>query len=167
MIDLHAGFLRAQAWAWQRPRERIIAWSNRAESRRLDRERTYVWVHIGLLMVGLGIFLRPKASGVLAVLGDNELRVLALMMSLGSALCLWGAATPTGPDVRRIYGLAVAGQLSVVASLMVYTQQILIYSDLVGTLGGGLSITIGCSCIQIAAVAAKEVRRIERLRRHE
>jgi hypothetical protein len=125
----------------------------------------YIWCHVGLLAVGLGIGLRPEGAGVLAALGADELRVLALLMMLGSIFCLVGTCVPAheGVDIRTPYLMAAAGLLQVVVSLAFYSLQIAAYSDLIGTLGGGLSITIGCACIHITLVALKEYWRIGRL----
>jgi hypothetical protein len=144
-------------------------WWRTPEPKRVDRERMYVWVHVGLLCVGLGIFARPEV-GLLAVLSVVENRALAVSIITGSALALTGAAMGSrwflpraAADLRLAYGCGIGGQCAVVFSLVYYAVVITSHSDLIGTMAGALSIMIGAACTQITAVAVKEFFRSWRL----
>lgn len=164
---------RVLSWLCSLPRRswaRFIAWCNRPEPKRVDRSRMYMWVHIGLVMVGVSVAVRPASAGVLTHLDADTNRALAVCMIIGSGLSLIGTAIggrwffpKAARDVRLPYMIGVSGQLSVIASLTFYTRVIWMYSDTVGTLGGGLSLTILCACVHISTVAIKEIVRVQRL----
>lgn len=122
---------------------------------RLDHERMYLWVHAGLVIIGIGFALSaaPYESGPLSPSTNG---LLALALVFGSALTLAGAATgsswfmPFIHDVRVPYAMAGFGQLSVVVGLGSFAWVLIKHSTgLPGILTAGLAISISCGCIHI------------------
>jgi hypothetical protein len=129
----------------------------------------YVWVHIALLSIGLGIFARPEV-GMLAVLSVSANRALAACIITGSALALAASLMGIGwfvprasADLRLPYGCGAGGQVAVVFSLFFYAIVICAHTDMIGTLAGGFSIFVGCGCAQYETVMIKEYFRARRL----
>jgi drug/metabolite transporter (DMT)-like permease len=136
-------------------------WANRPEPKRLDRERMYVWVHVGLILVGVGIAARPYSSGALSDLSTQTNEALALCMVVGSGICVVASMIGTA-DLRIPYLMGGGGQISVMISLGTWVWQIEQTSDLIGTLSGGLAIAILCACVHYGVIAIKETVRITR-----
>lgn len=124
------------------------------EVTRLDREDWYIWIMVGVLMVGQGIILHPATSGVLANVDAISNDMLGMTMVLGAMFALVGSAIglpwflPKESDLRIPYALGFFGQFAVLNSVAAYAVLITINSDLVGTLGGGLAIVISCASAQ-------------------
>jgi hypothetical protein len=141
---------------------RLRRWWLTPEGKRVDRSRMYVWVHGGLVFVGISIAVRPRV-GLLAQLSDGTNRALSACIIIGSTFALVGSAMGTrhfvpeaAVDLRRPYLFALGGQLSVIVSLTFYAWFITVHSDLIGTMAGALSIAIAGACIHIGLVAVKE-----------
>lgn len=144
-----------------------------ARTDRLDHEPMYLWIHSGLVLVGLGLAIQPNVTGALAGMSRDYDRGLAIIIFAGSGCCLLGACMgfkrfvpEARVDVRLPYMAAAFGQISVVTSLTIFVVQIVEHSDLIGTLSGALSIAIMCACAQIAAMAIKETWRFQHMLNH-
>lgn len=130
---------------------------------RLDRSRWYVWLQVGLLMVGQGIVLRPTPAGVLASLGATSNDLLGMTMVLGSMFSLVGSAIglpwclPNESDLRIPHALGFFGQFAVLNSIAAYALIITLHSDLIGTLGGGLAIVIAAASAQQLWCFARDI----------
>lgn len=127
----------------------------------------YVWIHIGLCMVAWGILLSPPLTGVLTTLSWETQQLLAVCMLSGFSMALTGAAMGARYFFRRIdirvaYTFGIAGLLSVFVSMATYAWVIATNATLVGTLGGGLTVGIGCGCVHKAVNLVREIRRINR-----
>lgn len=123
---------------------------------RLDHERMYLWVHAGLVIIGIGFALSATPQAASGPLSPATNGFLALALVFGSALTLAGAATgsqwfmPFIHDVRVPYAMAGFGQLSVVAGLGSFAWVIIKHSSgLPGILTAGLAISISFGCIHI------------------
>lgn len=150
-----------------------MRWIHTEKHDRVDRETMYLWVHAGLMFLGLGISLKPIPQGVLHDMTRDGFRALAILILAGSTLCLIGAAMgsrwflPSARVDRRVpYAFAAFGQVSVVSSLFFADLMTIENADLVGTLGGSLTFAIGFACSQLASIAAKEAWRFNHKLRH-
>lgn len=144
-----------------------------ARTDRLDREPMYLWIHTSLVLVGIGLAIKPNVSGVLAGMSRDYDRGLAIIIFAGSGCCLIGACMgfkrflhDAIVDIRLPYMAAAFGQISVVTSLSIFVYMIVAHSDLIGTLSGALSIGIMGACAQIAASAVKETWRFQHMLNH-
>lgn len=131
---------------------------------RLDREDWYVWMQIGLMMVGQGIVLRPSPAYPLSNLDAVSNNLLGMTMILGSMFALVGSAIglpwlfPRESDLRVPYALGFFGQFAVLNSVAAYAVVITFHSaDMVGTLGGGVAIVISCASAQRLWRFAREI----------
>lgn len=146
----------------KRLRTSVHRWWHTPGVKRVDRDRMYIWVHVGLVFVGVSIAARPHI-GLLSLLSDSTNRALAGCIITGSSLALVGSAMGSrhflpqaAIDLRRPYLFALGGQVSVVVSMTFYAWFITTHSDLIGTLSGALSLAIAGACIHITVVAVKE-----------
>lgn len=157
-----------------RVRAFYIYWGHREEYARIDHSRMYLWVHIGLPMVGLGIVLRPRMVGLPTISPDSN-RLLGLLIVWGSGLCLIAACMGVGWFVRRAktdkripYASGAFGQLSVVVSLVFYLWVLIFQAglDFVQILELGLTFTIAMACLHIDVVVIKEIWRVTHIKKH-
>jgi hypothetical protein len=138
---------------------------------RLDRHDAYVWLHIGLWLVGWGFVLAPAANTAITSLSWDAQKLLGLCLLNGSTVALAGIslglplpgrrrvlrrvadnlfADLLGDDIRIPYTFGALGLFSVGASMAGYGWTIYQYSTLIGTLGGGLTFAIGGMCITLS-----------------
>ena len=155
-------------------RDWYIRWSHRAYPTRIDHSRMYIWVHIGLVFVGLAIALRPKIVG-LPMISPDANRILGLLIVWGSGLCLIACCMGVGKffrdanvDLRTSYGAGAFGQLSVVASLGYYLWRLTFFAHLPWPqlMSLGLSFAIMFALLHIDTVVVKEIWRIQHLKKH-
>lgn len=159
---------------WHRITWSVMVRLHCARTDRLDHEPMYLWIHSGLVLVGLGLAIQPKVTNsALAGLSRDFDRGLALIIFAGSGCCLLGACMgfkwffpDAKVDVRLPYMAAAFGQVSVVTSLTIFVVIIVEHSDLIGTLSGALSIAIMFACAQIAGMAIKETWRFQHMLNH-
>lgn len=140
---------------------------------RLDRHDAYVWIHVGLWFLALGILLAPAPNTVLSTLSWDTQRMLGVCLLVGSSLALFGVLLggripftkwrlagqitrhefhrELGDDIRAPYTFSWLGLISVGASMLVYAYAISLYSDIVGTLGGALTFALAGMCITLGA----------------
>jgi hypothetical protein len=137
--------------------------------RKWDRHPAYVYIHVGLWFVALGIMLTPlvpNASPV-GLLSWQTQRLLAVCMFAGSTAALLGTAmgtrvfkhdTEENPLDLRYPFIVGAGALAAMSvSLFTYFLVILAYSDVVGTLGGGLSVCLGVFGVHMSVAYVRQV----------
>ena len=137
---------------------------------RIDRHDAYVWLHLGLWCVALGIIFAPAPNTVLTALSWDAQKLLGLCMLCGSSTALvgislgmrlggWRLLRPIsdnivsdhlGDDIRMPYTFGCLGMLSVAVSLAGYGWTIFQYATLIGTLGGGLTFAIVGMCITLS-----------------
>lgn len=149
---------------------------------RLDHHDSYLWINAGLWLVGLGVILTPASNSNVAALSLLIQHLLGLAMLVGSSTSLIGAllgvrigpitVRPSiadnlfsdilGDDVRIPYIMAWFGLFSIAVSMWFYavTTTLAAKSRVLGTLGGGLSLAIGCMCVTLS------IRFLIRLRRY-
>jgi hypothetical protein len=148
-----------------------------APTNRQDRHDAYIWLHVGLLLVGLGIVLAPAPASALTTLSWDAQKLLGLCMLTGSGIALTGVlmgvghrskirdnvvSQQLGDDVRLPYTFAALGLFSVGVSMGGYGWAIYQYSTLVGTLGGGLTFAILGMCVSLCIKFVLRARRYSR-----
>jgi hypothetical protein len=157
-----------------RVRDWYIRWAHKSFPVRIDHSRMYVWVHLGLSVVGLAIVLRPAMVG-LPLLSPDANRILGLLIVWGSGLCLIACCMGVGKffrdanvDLRTPYGCGVFGQLSVVTSLGFYLYRLTFVAHLLWPqlMALGLSFGIFFALIHIDTVVIKEIWRIQHYKNH-
>jgi hypothetical protein len=134
--------------------------ARREERKKFDRHKAYIYFHLGVWVVALGIVLSdvPSASAVAALSWETQ-QMLGLCMMIGSFSGLLGIAmggrwfrrdTIEHPlDVRYPYAFALASMMGVGVSMWAYFLVILMNSTVIGTLSGGLTLAFGCMCIHL------------------
>lgn len=121
---------------------------------RLDHERMYLWVHTGLVLVGVGFAFGGQPAGATLPINPGTHGLLALALVFGSTLALIGAAMgspwflPQVHDIRIPYVVAGFGQVSVVAGLSAFVT-IAADTTLIGMLSAGLAVTISAGCLHV------------------
>ena len=146
-------------------------WLHTAEAKRVDRERMYVWIHLGIISIGLSVVLLPAAVNIGIGAGVNT--TLGALILLGSGLCLVSSAMGTSKfmpetkiDVRVPYLSGAFGQLSVVAAISYFLVHIAAHLPWIINLQVGYSYAIALGCLHISAVALKEAWRIGHFVKH-
>lgn len=139
---------------------------------RLDRHDSYVFVNLGLWLYGWGVILASAPNSNLSSLSWDTQHLLGVCLLIGSSLTLIGSTLGLrlgririarrvsdhllsellGDDLRIPYALGWCGLLSTGMSLWIYGYTVwdTASSRMLGTLGGGLSAMIGCSCVTLA-----------------
>lgn len=137
---------------------------------RIDRHPAYVWMLIGLwLFSWTSVFVPYPDTGFmtnLSSVSDTTKASLATCLLVGSGLSLVGSVLGKGhlklyrsisknivsdflgDDIRMPYVLGWAGQASIMVSMWFYAVSVAIDSPrrLFGTLGGMMSLVVGCVC---------------------
>ncbi len=146
------------------------------ERRKFDRHPAYVYLHVGVLLVALGITISgAPTSGAVGQLSWNTQQLLGMCMLAGSGSSLFGAAmgsrwfrydTLEHPlDLRHPYGFATAGLAGVGISMWAYFVAIVTTSDVVGSLSGGLAFAFGTMSIHMGGRFAHQIAVRTQLRR--
>lgn len=151
-----------------------------AHTLRLDRHPAYVWPHIGLLLVGVGVIMAPAPNSAVVALSWDAQKLLGVCMLTGSTIALIGSSLglgmpgeryifrgitdnvtslQLGDDIRVPYALGCLGLLSVGVSMAGYAWTIYQYSTLVGALGGGLTFALMGMCLNLAGLFVARMRR--------
>lgn len=154
-------------------RELWLKWLRTPAKSRIDRGRMYLWVHVGLIVVGATLHLHPYGIGPLVYFTRDQNHALATAIITGSTACILGALMGTQywfpsavTDIRLPYLFAAGGQISVIASLVSYEWALAQHVDVYqGALPGALGYSILGGCAHTALVALKEIHRINRLDR--
>lgn len=155
-------------------RDWYIRWAHKSFPTRIDHSRMYIWVHIGLVSVGMSIALRPEIVGLPTISADFN-RYLGMLIVWGSGLCLIACCMGLGRffsdgkiDLRKPYGAGAFGQLSVVVSLVYYLYQLVfgVGVDWIHLMALGLSFGITFALLHIDTVVLKEIWRIQHLKNH-
>jgi hypothetical protein len=125
--------------------DRIIAKRRRyipAKRAELDRHPDYVATHLGVFFLSLGLIFGRIPHGT-ALFGLPPLLQHALATALAvSAFCgLLGIGLRL-KDNRLSYTLGLCGSLGIMLAMGSYEVVIVAHSDLIGTLGGGLALSI-------------------------
>jgi hypothetical protein len=134
--------------------------ARREERRKFDRHDTYVWFHIGVWLVALGILLAGgPTSGAIAALSWDTQQMLGLCMLLGSGSAILGIVMGTRVfrrdtverplDLRYPYAFGLGGLIGVGASMWAYFLAIFLNSTVVGTLSGGLTLAFGAMSLTL------------------
>lgn len=153
---------------------------------RLDRHQSYVWIHVGLWLYGWGVLLSPAPSSNLSGLSWGTQQALGLCVLVGSTLALVGLVLGArvgrlriagkvsrnimspmlGDDIRLPYTLACTGLFSILVSMGFYDYTLIstALDKLLGTLGGGLSASIGLMCIGLGIEFIARIRAYSRAR---
>lgn len=152
---------------------------------RLDRHDAYIWLHMGLWLVGLGFVIAPAPNTALASLSWDAQKALGLCIVTGSTVALLGVCLGLrlpggcrvvrsitnnmlsgllGDDIRIPYTFGSLGLLSVGVSMCGYAWTIYQYATLVGTLAGGLTFAIGGMCLTMSIKFIVRIRRYIRRR---
>lgn len=152
---------------------------------RLDRHDSYVWMNIGLWMVGVGILLAPAPNTAVSSLSWDAQKSLALCILIGASVSLVGTslgmALPfggyffrsisrnllsemLGDDVRTPYAFAWLGLFSTGIGVGGYGWTIYEHSTFIGTLGGGLSFAILGMCCTLGGKFVARIGRYTRRR---
>lgn len=154
---------------------------------RVDRHHSYIWIHVGLFLYGLGVTLAPAPNSNLSTLSWATQQALGLCLLVGSTIALTGITLGAritkhrriapgvarnlvsgilGDDIRLPYTLACFGLLSIAVAMGYYVAGIIIASHgrLYGTLGGGLSAAIGTMCVTLGAVLLQRIRSYSKAR---
>jgi len=130
----------------------------------LDRHPDYIATHIGVASVSVGlVFGRiPRAT---ALFGLSPLLQHALATAMGvSALCGLLGILLSLRDNRLSYALGLCASLGIMLAMGSYEVMIMAHSDLVGTLGGGLALTITGARMWMVPRFWREIRSLSRLR---
>jgi hypothetical protein len=153
---------------------------------RLDRHDAYIWLNVGLWMYGLGVILAAAPNSNLSGLSWGTQNALGLCLLFGTTCTLTGTVLGArigklrilrrvsdnlltellGDDIRLPYSLGGSGMLSVSVAMWTYAETIIVtaHSRLLGTLGGGLSVAIGCMCLTLGVRFFARSRRYDRAR---
>lgn len=138
------------------------------ERKKFDRHVTYVYLHVGVWFVALGIVLSdtPTSSAVSALAWDTQ-QLLGACMLIGSLSALIGIVmggrwfrrdTVEHPlDLRYPYAFGLGGLMGVGISMWAYFFVIATNASVVGTLGGGLSLAFGCMSIHLGIKFAHQI----------
>jgi hypothetical protein len=135
--------------------------ARREERKKFDRHEAYVYFHIGVVLVALGIVLsKVPSTGVVAALSWDTQQMLGWCMMLGSGSAIigmsWGSRlflrdTEEHPmDLRYPYAFGLGGLIGVGISMWAYFVVIFLNSTVVGTLGGGLTLAFGAMSIHLS-----------------
>jgi hypothetical protein len=149
--------------------------ARRDERKKFDRHEAYVYFHIGVLLVALGITLSgAPTSGPVGNLSWDTQQLLGMCMLLGSGSAIIGIAmggrwfrrdTVEHPlDLRYPYGFGLAGLMGVGVSMWAYFLVIFLNSTIVGTLSGGLTLAFGTMSIHLGYRFAHQIVVRTRLR---
>lgn len=142
--------------------------ARREERKKFDRHKAYIYFHLGVWVVALGIVLSdvPSASAVAALSWDTQ-QLLGLCMMFGSLSGLLGIALGSRwfrpdsfehpLDLRYPYAFGLASMMGVGISMWAYFLVILANSTVIGTLGGGLTLAFGCMSIHLGYDFAHQI----------
>jgi hypothetical protein len=142
--------------------------ARREERKKFDRHKAYVYFHVGVWLVGLGIILAgAPATGVIGALSWTTQQFLGFCMLLGSCSAIVGMLIGTrvlrrdtlaNPlDLRYPYGWGVGGLFGVGIAMWAYFITILTNSTVVGTLSGGLTLAFGTMSIHLGYDFAHQI----------
>jgi hypothetical protein len=142
--------------------------ARREERRKFDHHEAYVYFHIGVLLVALGITLSGAPStGAVAALSWNTQQLLGMCMLIGSLSAIIGMCTglrwfrqdtEEHPlDLRYPYAWGVGGLVGVGVSMWAYFVAILLNSTVVGTLSGGLTLAFGAMSLHLSVRFTRQI----------
>jgi hypothetical protein len=134
--------------------------ARREERRKFDHHKAYIYFHVGIWMVGLGIVLAgAPTTGVISDLSWSTQQMLGLCMLLGSSSAIIGMLMGTRVlrqdsidhplDLRYPYAFAVGGLTGVGVSMWAYFITIFMSNSVVGTLSGGLTVAFGMMAVHM------------------
>jgi hypothetical protein len=147
--------------------ERIVQKRHRfipAKRAELDRHPDYIGTHLGALFISIGMSVGhvPRAT---ALFGLSPLLQHALAAALGiSATFALVGIVLHRKDNRLSYALGLCASLGIMLAMGGYEVMIISHSDLVGTLGGGLALTITGARLWMVPRFWREILSLNRLR---
>ena len=138
------------------------------ERKKFDRHEAYVYFHLGVFLVALGIVLsRAPNTGAVAALSWDTQQMLGWCMMLGSCSAIIGMLMGTRVfrrdtldhplDLRYPYAFGLGGLLGVGISMWSYFIVILLNSTAIGTLGGGLTVAFGAMSVHLSGRFAHQI----------
>ena len=135
-----------------------------AKRTELDRHPDYIGTHVGVLSVSLGfIFGRIPHGTALFGLSPLLQHALATGMGVSAAFGLLGIVLHL-KDNRLSYALGLGASLGIMLGMGCYELIILAHSDLIGTLGGGIALTITGARLWMVPRFWREISSLNRLR---
>jgi hypothetical protein len=145
------------------------------ERRKFDRHPAYVYFHVGVLLVALGITVSgAPPSGAIGQLSWETQQFLGMCMLIGSASALIGACMGSPwfrrdsmhhpLDLRFPYAWALSGLMGVGVSMWAYFVVIATSSSVIGTLSGGLTVAFGVMSIHMGVRFAHQIVTRTRMR---
>lgn len=133
----------------------------------LDRHPYYIGNHAGVLFLSLGLIFGKIPHGT-ALSGISPLlqHALAAEMCVAAFIGLTGTALGRWIvlDNRLPYTLGIGASLGVMVGMGSYGLLIASRSDLIGTLGGGLALSITVSSFWMVPRLWREIRSLSKLR---
>jgi hypothetical protein len=147
--------------------ERIIDKRHRyipAKRAELDRHPDYIGTHLGVFFVSLGLTLgRIPHNTALFGLSPLLQHALATGMGVSAFFGIVGILLHL-KDNRLSYLLGLCASLGVMLGMGAYEMVIMAHSDLIGTLGGGLALTITGARLWMVPRFWREILSLNRLR---
>lgn len=160
------------------PADRITALRMRhpelIRAARIDRHPAYILLNVGLWMYGSSVVLAQTPNSSLSMLSWGTQYALGVCLLTGATFTLLGAlmgarigrwriirrvsdnslAELLGDDVTMPYVTGMCGLLSIFVSMYVYAETVITTSAsrLLGTLGGGFSITTAVTCVVVGGL---------------
>lgn len=142
--------------------------ARREERRKFDHHESYIYFHVGVLLVALGITLSgAPPSGAVGQLSWNTQQMLGMCMLIGSGSALVGICmglpwfrrdTVANPlDLRFPYAWGLGGLMGVGISMWAYFIVIVLNSTPVGALMGGLTLAFGIMSIHLCVRFAHQI----------
>lgn len=142
--------------------------ARREERKKFDRHKAYIYFHLGVIIVAIGIVLsRTPSTGAIAALSWDTQQMLGWCMMLSSGSAALGMLMGTRffrrdtiehpLDLRYPYAFGLGGLLGVGISMWAYFITILLNSTVLGTLAGGMTLAFGVMAFDLGRDFAKQI----------